>query len=162
MSGLTGAPVAWVTGSSRGLGRALAARLGCLGARLAVHDEQPDSPAAFAEGDSVERVARDLARETDGATTWVCGDLTDPAAVTAAADAIRRQWGRIDILVANAGGNIGAGGTAAGLAGLPSPDDPCARPSPTSARCSTATSSRACSAAGKWRRRCRSDGAAAS
>ncbi len=119
----TGSPVAWVTGSSRGLGRTIAARLCRLGARVAVHDERPDSPGAFAEGESVEQVARDLARETGGTTTWVCGDLTDPVAVTAAADVIRRRWGHIEILVANAGGNIGAGGTAVGLAGLPSPDD---------------------------------------
>ncbi len=117
------APVAWVTGSARGLGRVIAARLCRLGARVAVHDEDPASPAAFDEGPSVEAVARDVARETGGATTWVCGDVTDPLAVTRAADAIRRQWGRIDVLVANAGGNIGAGGVAVGRAGLPSPDD---------------------------------------
>jgi 3-oxoacyl-[acyl-carrier protein] reductase len=120
---LAGAPVAWVTGSSRGLGRVIAARLCRLGARVAVHDEQPDAPAAFEEGESVEQVARDVARETGGVTTWVCGDVTDPAAVTRAAEAIRRQWGRIDVLVTNAGGNIGAGGVAAGHAGLPSSDD---------------------------------------
>jgi 3-oxoacyl-[acyl-carrier protein] reductase len=120
---LAGPPVAWVTGSSRGLGRAIAARLCRQGARVAVHDEEPDAPAAFGEGESVEQVARELARETGGVTTWVCGDATDPAAVARAADQIRRRWGRIDVLVANAGGNIGAGGIAVGNAGLPSPDD---------------------------------------
>jgi 3-oxoacyl-[acyl-carrier protein] reductase len=35
----------------------------------------------------------------------------------------RAHWGRIDILVANAGGDIGAGGTGVGRGGRPSPDD---------------------------------------
>jgi len=115
--------VAWITGSSRGLGRAIAARLSHLGIRVVIHDERPDAPAAFQEGESVEQVARDLAKETGAATTWVCGDVTDPAAVAAMVQTIQERWGRIDILIANAGGNIGAGGTTVGVAGLPAPDD---------------------------------------
>jgi 3-oxoacyl-[acyl-carrier protein] reductase len=115
--------VAWVTGSSRGLGRAIAGRLSRLGIRVVVHDERPDAPAAFQEGDTVEAVARDLAKETGGAVTWVCGDVSDPAAVATMVEAIRERWGHIDILVANAGGNIGAGGVGVGVAGLPTPDD---------------------------------------
>src|SRR5438552_18188337 len=39
------------------------------------------------------------------------------------ADAIRARCGKIDILVANAGGDIGAGGTGVGRGGRPKPDD---------------------------------------
>jgi 3-oxoacyl-[acyl-carrier protein] reductase len=117
------ARIAWITGSSRGLGRAIAAHLSRLGVRVVIHDERPEARAVFQEGESVEQVARDLAKETGAATTWVCGDVTDPAAVAAMVQTIRGQWGRIDVLVANAGGNIGASGTAVGVAGRPDPDD---------------------------------------
>jgi 3-oxoacyl-[acyl-carrier protein] reductase len=119
----TAGRVAWITGSSRGLGRAIAGRLSELGIRVVIHDERADAPAAFHEGESVEQVARDLAKATGTDTLSVCGDVTDPAAVSAMASAIRERWGRIEILVTNAGGNIGAGGVEAGVAGLPAPDD---------------------------------------
>ena len=43
--------VVWVTGSSRGLGRVVAAHLAGLGARLAVHGSTPTSARAFNEAD---------------------------------------------------------------------------------------------------------------
>src|SRR5256885_16362493 len=103
--------VAGTPGPSRGRGRPPPPRLSHLGIRVVIHDDRPDAPAAFQEGESVEQVARDLAKETGAATTWVCGDVTDPAAVAAMVRTIHERWGRIDILIANAGGNIGAGGT---------------------------------------------------
>src|SRR2546430_5627705 len=39
------------------------------------------------------------------------------------AEAIRARLGPVDILVTNAGGDIGAGGTGVGRGGRPSPDD---------------------------------------
>ena len=115
--------VAWVTGSSRGLGRVMATRLCALGAAVAVHGTRPDSPKSFGEGESMEQVARDVAAEAGGEAMPVWGDVTDEAEVKRIADAIRAKWGRIDILVANAGGDIGAGGTGVGRGGRPSPDD---------------------------------------
>ena len=53
----------------------------------------------------------------------IWGDVTDEAEVKRMAQAIRARWGRIDILVTNAGGDIGAGGTGVGRGGRPSPDD---------------------------------------
>ena len=38
---------AWVTGSSRGLGRVMAATLCKMGARVAIHGTRPDSPRSF-------------------------------------------------------------------------------------------------------------------
>src|SRR6516165_8244562 len=115
--------VAWVTGSSRGLGRVMATKLCQLGAAVAVHGTRFDSPRSFGEGESMEQVARDVAAEAGGTAMPVWGDVTDEAEVKRMADAIRTQWGPIDILVANAGGDIGAGGTGVGRGGRPSPDD---------------------------------------
>jgi 3-oxoacyl-[acyl-carrier protein] reductase len=71
----------------------------------------------------MEQVARDIAVEAGGTTMPVWGDVTDEAAVRHMADAIRARFGRIDILVTNAGGDIGAAGTGVGRGGRPSPDD---------------------------------------
>jgi 3-oxoacyl-[acyl-carrier protein] reductase len=71
----------------------------------------------------MEQVARDVAAQTGGATMPVWGDVTDEADVLRMAEEVRRRLGRIDILVTNAGGDIGAGGTAAGRGGRPTPDD---------------------------------------
>src|SRR4051812_30527939 len=90
--------VAWVTGSSRGIGRVLAERLCSEGATVAVHGTRADSPRTFGEGESMEQVARDIAAATGGETLAVTGDLTDEAEVTRAAREIRSRWGRIDIL----------------------------------------------------------------
>jgi 3-oxoacyl-[acyl-carrier protein] reductase len=115
--------VAWVTGSSRGLGRVMATHLCRLGARVAVHGTRPDSPRSFGEGESMEQVARDVAAEAGGVAMPVWGDVTDEAAVKRMAGEIRARFGRIDVLVTNAGGDIGAGGTGVGRGGRPSPDD---------------------------------------
>jgi 3-oxoacyl-[acyl-carrier protein] reductase len=122
--------IAWITGSSRGLGRVIAADLARRGASVALHGTRFDSPRTFSEGESMDQVARDVAQETAGETIAVWGDVTDEAEVKRMADAIRARWGRIDILVANAGGDIGAGGTAVGRGGRPQPDDAVGIPLP--------------------------------
>jgi 3-oxoacyl-[acyl-carrier protein] reductase len=115
--------VAWVTGSSRGLGRVMATRLCALGARVAIHGTRFDSPRSFGEGDTMEQVARDVAAEAQGEALAVWGDVTDEAEVSRMARRIREAYGRIDVLVANAGGDIGAAGTGVGRGGRPAPDD---------------------------------------
>jgi 3-oxoacyl-[acyl-carrier protein] reductase len=115
--------VAWVTGSSRGLGRVMAAKLCGLGARVAIHGTRFDSPRSFGEGESMEQVARDVAAEAVGDVMPVWGDVTDEAEVKRMAGEVRAKWGRLDVLVANAGGDIGAGGTGVGRGGRPSPDE---------------------------------------
>jgi 3-oxoacyl-[acyl-carrier protein] reductase len=115
--------VAWVTGSSRGIGRVLAERLCADGAVVAVHGTRPDSPRSFGEGESMEQVARDMAQAAGGETLPVFGDVTDEREVARIAGEIRARCGRIDILVTCAGGDIGAGGTGVGKGGRPDPDD---------------------------------------
>jgi 3-oxoacyl-[acyl-carrier protein] reductase len=115
--------VAWVTGSSRGLGRVIATHLGTLGARLVVHGTTPTSTRAFGEGDSLASVVDAIAEESGAEVLMVYGDLTDPEAVERLAGEINARYGQIDILVNNAGGDIGAGGTMSPTGGKPDPND---------------------------------------
>ena len=111
--------VAWVTGSSRGIGRVIAAHLAEQGAAVAVHGTTPTSVQAFGEGNSLEEVAAAIAKESGSRALAVHGDLTDEGVVKAMAATIRQELGPIDILVNCAGGDIGAAGTSAPLAGKP-------------------------------------------
>jgi 3-oxoacyl-[acyl-carrier protein] reductase len=115
--------VAWVTGSSRGLGRVMASHLGRLGAAVAVHGTTPTSARAFGEAESLDHVAREVTRESGARVLAVAADLTDPAAVRAAAARIRAELGPIDILVNNAGGDIGPAGAQAPGGGRPAVND---------------------------------------
>lgn len=115
--------VAWVTGSGRGLGRAIAAHLAGLGARTVMHGTGPYSTRAFGEGDSLEAVAAQVAQEQGAEVLPVWGDLTDDATVARLVAQIRQRWGRIDILVNCAGGDIGALGTMSAGGGRPQGND---------------------------------------
>src|SRR5919197_27910 len=87
--------VAIVTGSARGIGRATAELLSEHGARVLVND---------LDGDAAEQTASEIA----GDTAVYAGDLTKEGAadelVTTAIDA----WGKLDIVVNNAGYTIDA------------------------------------------------------
>lgn len=115
--------VAWITGSSRGLGRVMAEELARLGARVAIHGSRPDSPRTFNEGGTMEELAAEIAAATgaDVMPTW--GDVTSESEMHRVAEEIRGRWQQIDILVCCAGGDIGAGGTSAGRGGRPDHDD---------------------------------------
>ncbi len=79
----------WVTGASKGIGRALAAELTRLGCRVA---------ASARNLDELER----LATEYPGVVP-VAVDVTDRDAVVAAATRVERELGGIDVAVLNAG-----------------------------------------------------------
>ena len=115
---LTG-KTAWVTGSSRGIGKEIAVHLARCGANMIVHGSTLGSPEVFKEGESLPAIAKNIARETGVETLHVCGDLTDPAVVKDLVSQIRSRFGHIDILVNNAGGDIGAKGVRAPKAGRP-------------------------------------------
>ena len=119
---LTG-KVAWVTGSSRGIGRVVAAHLASLGAAVAVHGTTLLSTRAFNEADSLEAVAQAIAKEHGTNVLAVHGDLADEKVVKNLAGEIKSNFGRIDILVNCAGGDIGAQGTGAPMGGKPPKND---------------------------------------
>lgn len=114
---------AWVTGSSRGLGRVMAEELARLGARVAVHGTGPNSPKTFDEGGTMQELAAEISESSGSDTLATWCDVTDESQVRRAVNEIRAAWGRIDILVCCAGGDIGAGGTSSGKGGRPEADD---------------------------------------
>jgi 3-oxoacyl-[acyl-carrier protein] reductase len=116
--------VAWVTGSSLGIGRAIAAHLAELGASVAVHGSSAAGSRAFGEAESLDAVAAEIARESGSRVIAVTGDLTDPAAVERVDREIITALGPVDILVNNAGGDIGARGPTAPRAGKPEGNNP--------------------------------------
>jgi NAD(P)-dependent dehydrogenase (short-subunit alcohol dehydrogenase family) len=83
-----------ITGAGRGLGEGMARQLAAKGARLALLDR---------DAEHVEKVASDL----PNARAWAV-DVTDTAALKRVAADVLEHFGRVDVVVANAG--IGKGG----------------------------------------------------
>ena len=81
---------ALVTGSTRGIGRAIAQRLAGAGARVAVVGR---------DRSRAEEVAAAVGRDAVG---FAC-DVADVASVTALVEGVEKAFGKIDILVNNAG-----------------------------------------------------------
>jgi len=91
-----GGRVALVTGSSRGIGAAIAKRFAAAGARVVVHGR---------DGAAVETVCGDIVAE-GGQAMAVLGDVTRWADVDRIRGEIEAKLGPVEILVANAGGNL--------------------------------------------------------
>src|SRR5262249_4097296 len=87
--------VALVTGASRGLGAAIASKLGRCGARVAVN--------YFASPDKARRVVEEI-RQAGGKAEAFQTDVRDEKEVASLADQTRGAFGPIDILVVNATG----------------------------------------------------------
>lgn len=88
------ARVALVTGSSRGLGRAVALELGRLGFVTAVHYAASEGPAT--------EVAEEI-RAQGGRAEVFQADVSHEAACTALVKAVQERLGSLDVLVNNAG-----------------------------------------------------------
>jgi NAD(P)-dependent dehydrogenase (short-subunit alcohol dehydrogenase family) len=101
--------VAWITASSRGIGRAIAKRLACCGASVVVHSRTDRTAAEFGEAPSTNYVAEEM-KEAGVPVITVFADLSDLSQVRVAKERIEKTLGPIDILVNNAGGDIGSGG----------------------------------------------------
>jgi 3-oxoacyl-[acyl-carrier protein] reductase len=98
-----------VTGGARGLGRAYAKRLAGLGAKVAVADLNLKSYEEFAS-EAQDMTAESTVAEIEAAGGTALGfelDVCDPEAVQAMVDSVVAEWGRVDVLVANAGGGRG-------------------------------------------------------
>src|SRR5205823_2267886 len=85
--------VALVTGAGRGIGAATARALAQAGARVALIDR---------DAEAVERTADLLGRAGAMALAFTA-DVTDAAAIERAVAAVVAEWGRLDVLVNNAG-----------------------------------------------------------
>jgi NAD(P)-dependent dehydrogenase (short-subunit alcohol dehydrogenase family) len=90
---------ALVTGSTRGIGRAIAAQMALAGADVVISSNEEGTPAD---------VAAELAG-LGGRTLGLGCDIEDAAAVDRLADRILADWGGLDILVCNAGANLHEG-----------------------------------------------------
>ena len=104
-----GGNVAFVTGSGRGLGRAMAERLAELGADVAIHDLDWTAPAKYGEAADLGEVAKAIDKY-GVRTAAVTGNIGDPAAVAKMRTDIEAKLGPVEILVNCAGGDIGASG----------------------------------------------------
>jgi 3-oxoacyl-[acyl-carrier protein] reductase len=87
--------VAIVTGSARGIGRATAELLSQEGAKVLINDLDGD-------------VAEQTASEIPGDTLVFGGDLTKPGVGDHLVQKVIDEWGRVDILINNAGYTIDA------------------------------------------------------
>eukprot|EP01050_Picozoa_sp_SAG11_P020775 SAG11_NODE_3566_length_2367_cov_3.410935_3_plen_302_part_00 len=103
--------VALITGAGRGLGRAFAERLAAMGASVAIHGRREHGPAEFGEGTTLTDTAREVGEKFGVPSLRVLADLSIPEEVDSCVQQIVDHFGRLDILVHNAGGDIGAGGT---------------------------------------------------
>ena len=88
-------PVALVTGAGRGIGRAVAVRLSEAGYRVALTSRSTDELEA-------------VAGACPGPTLVRPCDITDAAAVEDLFAGVEREWGPVEVLVANAGAGVSA------------------------------------------------------
>jgi gluconate 5-dehydrogenase len=94
---LTG-KIALVTGGSRGLGLQIAEALGEMGAKLAL---------TARKADELEEASEHLSRQSIEALPLVC-DLSQPEAIAPMLSKLLGRYGKIDILINNAGASWGA------------------------------------------------------
>ena len=87
--------VAFVTGAGSGIGRAAAMKLAVAGAKIAALDHTEENVR--------ETVA--AIRDRGGAAITLAADVSDSAAMKAAYERVAQEWGRLDVVFANAGIN---------------------------------------------------------
>jgi len=85
---------ALITGGAQGLGEALAHRLAREGADVAVVDIADEA---------AQTVAAAISAETGQRTLWAHGDVTNAAEIEAVCQRVADEWGRLDVVVSNAG-----------------------------------------------------------
>jgi NAD(P)-dependent dehydrogenase (short-subunit alcohol dehydrogenase family) len=96
MFGLRG-KAAIVTGASRGLGREIAETLAAAGADLVLN---------ASNAERLDQAAAAIREMSEGRVVCVAGDVADAATANRLTDAAVREFGRLDVLVNNAGVNV--------------------------------------------------------
>ncbi|MCA1369578.1 SDR family oxidoreductase [Bradyrhizobium sp. BRP14] len=89
--------IALVTGGGTGVGRGIAKALNAEGYSLVITGRRPDV---------LERTAGEIAAETGGRVRAIVCDVGNPDQVAALFGAIQAEFGRLDLLVNNAGSNV--------------------------------------------------------
>jgi NAD(P)-dependent dehydrogenase (short-subunit alcohol dehydrogenase family) len=89
--------IALVTGGGTGVGRGIARALSAEGYRLVITGRRPDV---------LDRTAGEIVAETGGTVRAIVCDVGKPDQVTALFGAIQAEFGRLDLLVNNAGSNV--------------------------------------------------------
>lgn len=93
--------VAFVAGSSRGIGKAIASALLEEGCRACVSGRDEVA---------LDQTVRELRVRYGQRVLGIAGDMTDPAAISAAFSSVCQTWGSLDVLVANLGSGKGKTG----------------------------------------------------
>jgi NAD(P)-dependent dehydrogenase (short-subunit alcohol dehydrogenase family) len=94
MSDQSNGGVALVTGANRGIGREVARQLSERGYEVLL---------SARDGEKARTAAEELTRGGGGALTPLTLDVSDPQSIVAAAERVRAEPGRLDVLVNNAG-----------------------------------------------------------
>ncbi len=104
MSERNGSGVALVSGANRGIGREVARQLAARGYEVLL---------SARDGEKARGAAQEIARATGVAVRALSLDVADPSSIEAAAEGVRAQPGRLDVLVNNAGvgSDFGVSGT---------------------------------------------------
>lgn len=103
-------PVAVVSGGGTGIGRAAAAALAADGMDVVIVGRRADILRAATDEVNRGRPAG------SGELSWVRADVSDPAELAEAVEAIRQRYPVVDVVVNNAGGSVPAGTDLGGLA----------------------------------------------
>ena len=103
-------------------------RLAALGCKVVIQGRTENGPAQYGEGSTLTAVAKAVKQRYKVDTMRALGDLTDPDQVDKCVSSILKKFGRIDILVHNAGGDVAKKG------GKPKPNS---APPPSSTCCSS-------------------------
>ncbi|MDX2248507.1 MAG: SDR family NAD(P)-dependent oxidoreductase [Bacteroidia bacterium] len=87
--------VVWVTGAGQGIGYEICRKFAHAGAFVALNDQN-----VHLAGHAAAAINRETHRQTVSA--WP-GDISDPATIASMVEDIQTRWGKLDILIANAG-----------------------------------------------------------